>query len=98
VAAPIAHIARKLIRAAAVLCCAALLWFVFTPASGPRAASPFGGAVDLSAWAFERNPTVSLSGEWRFFDGKWSNEIDSDGPGSAATMPGPWPASKPSSS
>ena len=59
---------------------------------------PVGGSVDLSLWNFQRDGSVSLSGQWKFFDKTWASELAApDAVGHNAVVPGPWPVSERSS-
>ena len=59
---------------------------------------PVGGSVDLSQWNFQRDGSVSLSGQWKFFDKTWASELAAPGAeGHNAAVPGPWPVTEKSS-
>ena len=34
------------------------------------------GAIDLTGWNMKENPTIELSGKWRFYDGKFLKKRD----------------------
>ena len=67
------------------------IWFW----SGVRNAepSPRSGILDLGGWNFARDGSVSLAGQWLYFDRSWEQRSHL-GAASAvgARVPGPWPA------
>jgi PAS domain S-box-containing protein len=80
---------RALWRALALA--ALLVAGLAAPAAGAPVAQ--GGALDLSAWNFERDGIASLDGEWEFFPG----QLLAPGQQAAAApqllrVPGPWNA------
>jgi signal transduction histidine kinase len=58
-------------------------------ASAWAAPQPASGSLDLSAWNFQSDGSVSLGGAWRVYHGRWAEEIDGAQP-SLRSMPERW--------
>jgi two-component system, sensor histidine kinase ChiS len=78
---------------AAGLCVIGLLLTLgFAPVgAAPTAPRVTSGSLDLSAWDFDTNGSVSLAGGWRFFPHRWANNLEG-APGTIGQIPGTWDA------
>jgi hypothetical protein len=87
---------RRYRALAAILLCLVGLSLLGTQIDGALSAAvpaPTAGRVDLVRWDFKHDGSATLAGEWRYFDKRWAHEVVPTGPGAAAQVPGPWPAS-----
>jgi signal transduction histidine kinase len=78
-----------------------LLGTVFWQSHQPNVAlpGPSHGYLDLSHWSGVERGTVSLAGEWQYFDKTWARDVPSSSDGGlSARVPGPWPVFEPKSS
>ncbi len=78
----------------------ALLLQAATTGGRPMATppAPVDGSIDLTHWDFAHDGSVSLGGEWTFFDKTWASEVPASREAPMhATVPGPWPATEKSS-
>jgi len=63
-----------------VAVCLAALALTFAPSSAGDVRQPppraLTGALDLSRWDFAEQGSVSMDGDWLYFDARWAKEID----------------------
>jgi signal transduction histidine kinase len=73
-------LAGRLVFGLVVLCLAGLaLILALPPGSGAareKAPGAQAGTLDLSNWDFAKGGSVSLAGEWHYFDARWASDVE----------------------